>query len=192
MLRAARALLEEAGPAAVTMEAVAARAGVGKPTLYRWWPNRHAVAMAALMEGTRETERPARSRSPVQALRQQLRETAATFATRTGRNVAAMIATSDPDTELSKAFRNQFVLARRDEGRALLVAGIERGEVRRDADVEAALDLIYGALFFRLLVGHAPLDDGFVEGLLDAALRGLAVTRSPRAARVRGKGRPRT
>ena len=50
ILRAARKLLKEGGPAAVTMEAVAEHAGVGKPTLYRWWPNRHAVMMAALME----------------------------------------------------------------------------------------------------------------------------------------------
>jgi AcrR family transcriptional regulator len=49
-LRAARELIEENGPTALTMEGIAARAGVGKPTIYRWWPDRHSVAMAALME----------------------------------------------------------------------------------------------------------------------------------------------
>ena len=62
ILRAARALLAEGGPAAVTMEGVAARAGVGKPTVYRWWPDRHAVAMAALMEGEAE-DVPGRART---------------------------------------------------------------------------------------------------------------------------------
>ena len=45
ILQAARELLADGGPGAVTMEAVAARAGVGKPTVYRWWPDRHAVAI---------------------------------------------------------------------------------------------------------------------------------------------------
>jgi AcrR family transcriptional regulator len=185
ILRAARELMDRAGPGAVTTEAVAARAGVGKPTVYRWWPDRHAVAMAALMEGAREVERPARARAPLPALRQQLRDTAATFASRTGRSVAAMIATSDPDTELSKAFRNQFVLARREEGRALLREGIARGDVRRDVDLEATLDLIYGALFFRVLVGHAQPDAAFAEEVLDAVLRGVAPARPARRSRQR-------
>src|SRR5580765_8961444 len=72
ILRAARELLREGGPAGVTMEGVATRAGVGKPTVYRWWPDRHAVAMAALMDAA--TARPARTRtrSPLRALREQL------------------------------------------------------------------------------------------------------------------------
>ena len=174
ILRAARELLREGGPAAVTMEGVAARAGVGKPTVYRWWPDRHAVAMAALMEGETEAA-PARSpRSALAALRRQLETIAERFATPTGRHVTTMIAASDSETEFSKAFRNHFVLARRAEGRALLEQAIREKEVRRDLDVETALDLLYGPLFFRLLMGHAPLDASFVERVLAHALRGLA------------------
>src|SRR5262245_66066149 len=92
ILRAARELLAEGGPAAVTMEGVASRARVGKPTVYRWWPDRHAVAMAALMEGeTPQTARRA-ARSAILALRRQLRAIAERFATPTGRHVATMIA----------------------------------------------------------------------------------------------------
>ena len=179
ILRAARELLREAGPAAVTMEGVASRAGVGKPTVYRWWPDRHAVAMAALMEG--ETPRTA-SRAPraaILALRQQLRAIAERFATPTGRHVATMIAASDLETEFSKAFRNHFVLARRAEGRALLEQAVRDGEVRPDLDVEVALELLYGPLFFRLLLGHAPLDARFTDEVLSHALRGLKPRKSP-------------
>jgi AcrR family transcriptional regulator len=173
ILRAAREILAEGGPGAITMEGVAARAGVGKPTVYRWWPDRHAVAMAALMEG--EGKRPSASapRSSVQALRQQLRTIAERFSTRTGRHVTAMIAASDSDTELAKAFRNHFVLARRAEGRALLERAIRDGEVKRDIDVDVVLDLLYGALFFRLLMGHAALDARFTDQVLKHVLRGL-------------------
>src|SRR5687767_9496542 len=120
ILRAARVLLAEGGPAAVTMEGVAARAGVGKPTVYRWWPDRHAVAMAALMEGEVDDVAASSRTSAIRALRHQLRTIAERFSTPMGRHVTTMIAASDTETELSKAFRNHFVLARRTEGRALL------------------------------------------------------------------------
>ena len=173
ILRAARELLREGGPAAVTMEGVAARAGVGKPTVYRWWPDRHAVAMAALMDSDAPEAPERRARSSIQALKLQLRAIAERFATPTGRHVTTMIAASDSETEFSKAFRNHFVLARRAEGRVLLEQAIRDREVRRDLDVEVALDLLYGPLFFRLLMGHAPLDEAFVDRSLLLALRGL-------------------
>lgn len=84
-----------------------------------------------------------------------------------------MIAAAAEETEISKAFRNHFVLARRDEGRQLLEDAKRSDEIQSDCDVEAALDAIYGALFFRLLLGHAALDAPFVKRLLDVALRGL-------------------
>jgi len=175
ILRAARELLNELGPAALTMEAVALRAGVGKPTVYRWWPNRHAVAMAALMDDApvpRTTAR--RARSALQALEQQLLTVADTLASRAGRHVTAIIAAADPDTEVAKAFRHHFVLARRGEGRALLEQAVSQGELRAGLQLDVALDQIYGALFFRLLLGHAPVDAAFVRALLEQAVRGLA------------------
>jgi AcrR family transcriptional regulator len=173
ILRAARALLAEGGPGAVTMEAVAERAGVGKPTVYRWWPDRHAVAMAALMDTTSGDGVEASGRRALAALRAQLRAVAKRFATPTGRHVTSMLAASDPESELSKAFRNHFVLARRAEGRTLLERAKANGEVRRDVDVDVALDLLYGPLFFRLLMGHAALDESFMDTVLDAAVRGM-------------------
>jgi AcrR family transcriptional regulator len=174
ILRAARELIDENGPTALTVEGIAARARVGKPTIYRWWPDRHSVAMAALMES--ESAAPSsgsNSRSPMGALQKQIRKVVALFATSMGRNVTTMIASADHDSELSKAFRNHFVLARREEGRNLLLQAIDRGEIRPNANVEIVLDMIYGALFFRLLMGHAALDDMLVKQLLEEALRGL-------------------
>lgn len=173
VLDAARELLEQAGPSGVTMEAVAAKAGVGKPTVYRWWPNRHAVTMDALMASTAKDKPPRSSSSPLRALSRQLKMVVHTLSSRTGRNVTTLIAAADPDTELSKTFRNHFILSRRDEGRALLEKAAEAGEIRPDADLEIALDQIYGPLFFRMLMGHAPLDEGFVDGLIASLLSGL-------------------
>jgi AcrR family transcriptional regulator len=185
ILRAARELLAEGGPAAVTMEAVAARAGVGKPTVYRWWPNRHAVAMAALMDQSSATrsparashssQAPARARPPLRALEQQLLQVVETLGSRQGRLVTAMIAAADPDTEVAKAFRHHFVLARRQEGRVLLEQALAAGDLRADISIDVALDQVYGALFFRIMLGHAGVDAAFVKALLRQALRGWAV-----------------
>lgn len=87
--------------------------------------------------------------------------------------VKAMIAASIGETELEKAFRHQFIAQSRDEGRRLLLAAQELGQVRGDIDAETTLDLIYGPLYFRLLMGHAPLDAAFTDALLDQVLAGI-------------------
>ena len=96
------------------------------------------------------------------------------FTSSTGRNVAAVLASGYGETELSKAFRLYFVQARRDEGRALIEQAIAAGEVRADVKVEVALDLIYGPIFYRLTMAHAPIDARFVDDLLGELLAGIA------------------
>jgi AcrR family transcriptional regulator len=189
ILKAASALLNEGGIAAVTMEAIAARAGVGKPTIYREWPNGASVALAAFLDSVEPPSRrplkcgaPERGgnprgkpTSPLEALRLQLRATAHVFTTRVGRHAAAMIAASQNDSELAKVFRTQFILRRREEGRSLINLAIAAGELRKDLDVEVALDLIYAPLYFRLLIGHGPLDAALTDAILEGVLNGLRV-----------------
>lgn len=179
ILSTARALLDEGGLAAVTMERIAALAGVGKPTIYRHWPNAHAVAMAAFLETATTPEPRHRSLAALDDLRAQLAAIAATFAARTGRNVRAMIAASEGETELAKAFRSHFIAAGRAAGRSLLERAVADGGLREGLDLEVTLDLIYGPLYYRLLVGHAPLDTAFTDALLDHALRGLGADAAP-------------
>ena len=174
ILAAARDLLDEGGLPAVTMEAIARRAGVGKPTIYRHWPNAPAVAMAAFLETATPPVAEGLPGRPLEDLRRQLAAIAAAFAARTGRNVKAMIAATQGETELAKAFRNQFVAASRAEGKALLMRAVATGEIRAEVDLEVAVDLIYGPIYYRLLVGHAPLDREFTDRLLREVLTGLA------------------
>ena len=174
ILAAARAILDEGGITAVTMEGIAARAGVGKPTIYRSWPNAHAVAMAALMAVQGSPPKPARARSAVGELKLQLRDVAAVFASRMGRQVAIMVASAASETELSKSFRNHFILMRREEGRAIINRAIAQGEIRRNISVDIALDMIYGPVFYRLLMGHGPLDGKFTDAVVDQALQGIS------------------
>ena len=174
ILSAARALLAERGLPGLTVEGIAARAGVGKPTIYRHWPNAQAVAMDAFLEGS-EAGEPAPGRGlALPTLRRQLAGIATAFASPAGRSTAAMIAAAQNDSELAKVFRNRFILRGRETGRALLTRAVAEGAIRADADLEVALDLIYAPLFFRLLIGHGPLDRAFTDALLDEVLEGLS------------------
>src|SRR3990167_4043660 len=170
ILTAARALLERGGLTAVTIEAIAQKAGVSRPTIYRYWSNAPAVAMAAFLEATGAPEAARGARTPLAALRAQLHAVADAFAAPTGRSVAAMVAAAQSETELAKAFRHEFITRNRDATRLLLERCIEDKLVAPPADMELALDLIFGPLFYRLLMGHAPITRAFVDRLLDAVI----------------------
>lgn len=175
ILEAARKLLNEGGVAAVTMEELAARTGVGKPTIYRSWPNAQAVAMAALIDVPAAAV-PARSgRSLILELKRVLRSLTVVFASRAGRSAAALIAAADPDTEIAKAFRHHVILRSREQIRELIVRAIGEGVLRADTDIEVALDLIVAPVFFRLLLGHGPNDETFADSVVDHVLAGIRV-----------------
>ena len=170
ILAAARALLERGGLTAVTIEAIAAKAGVSRPTIYRYWPNAPAVAMAAFLEASGAPSAGKTNRSALTALRAQLHAVAEAFAAPAGRSIAAMVAAAQSETELAKAFRNEFIARNRDAARGLLERCVEAKLIERPPDIDLTLDLIFGPLFYRLLMGHAPITRGFVDQLLNAVI----------------------
>ena len=173
VLQAALDLLAEGGLGAVTMDELAARTGVGKPTIYRSWPNAQAVAMTALMQAQSNAAIAKTGRSVVLDIRRQVQAVVEAFASRAGRSAATLIAAADAETELAKAFRHHVILKSREQLKSLVLRGIDDGVLRRDADIETALDLLLGPVFFRLLVGHAPLDERFAASVTQQALDGL-------------------
>ncbi|NOT70925.1 MAG: TetR/AcrR family transcriptional regulator [Hyphomicrobium sp.] len=174
VLKAARELLAEGGIAAVTIEEVAARSGISRPTIYRSWPNAKAVAMAALMEPSPSTKPGGKPRSLRGELKQAIAEMVSAFSTPAGRSAAALIASADHSTELAKVFRHHLLLNGRERVLAILRAGIERGDLRSRLDVEVAADLVMAPVFFRLLVGHQALSASLADTIVDQALGGIA------------------
>lgn len=171
ILVAARDLLERGGLTAVTIEAIAQKAGVSRPTIYRYWPNAPAVAMAAFLERTGATDAARSPRSALAALRAQLHALADAFAAPAGRSVAAMVAAAQSETELAKAFRNEFIARNRDATRILLERCIADRSIDEPEDMDVTLDLIFGPLFYRLLMGHAPITRTFVDRLVEQVIR---------------------
>ena len=174
ILRAANELLEGEGFAAVTVEAIAERAGVSKATVYRWWPNRAAVVMDGFLS-TVSSEVPfPHTGHAREDIRIHMRRLAEAFSGKIGRTVAALIAEGQSDPELAEALRSRWLSVRRAEAREILELGIERGELREDLDLEVAVDVLYGPIYYRMLVGHAPLEGDFADALADHIFAGLA------------------
>jgi AcrR family transcriptional regulator len=175
-LKAAAGLLLERGLDAVSMDAVAARAGVSKATIYRWWPTKESLALDALY-----TQWSAAAPVPrdTGSLRDDLIEFLAPWARFVGSQqpyawvIAALLAKARIDPAFATEYQRRVVQPRRDQARDIFVRAIERGEIPADLDLEVALDLIYGPLYHRLLQGHAPLDDSFVQAAIDMALAGI-------------------
>jgi AcrR family transcriptional regulator len=173
ILKAAGELLERDGFTAVTMQRIAERAGVSKATIYRWWPNKAAVMTDSFLELMVADTSPLDTGSAREDLRLRLRGLAHVLAGRSGRFVAALIAESQTDSEVAEALRTHWISVRRRETRPLLRRGIERGELRSDLDLEVAIDALYGPVYWRMLTGYAPLNDDFVDRLVDHVMVGL-------------------
>jgi AcrR family transcriptional regulator len=172
-LRAAHEILMEEGFGRLSIEAVAARSGVGKPTLYRNWANAQELALAALVANPLP-EAQAEGATARARLSAQMRGLVTAFATTRGRQVALALASADPQSEFTKAFRNKVILASRETGRTILEGAIASGEIEPPPDLEVLLDMIYGPVFYRLLVGHQPLDTALADAIVETVFRAVA------------------
>ena len=172
MLDSARDLVCQLGPRAVTVDEIAAAAGVGKQTIYRWWPSKSSVIMDALIELT-DPDPADLPDSTYEAVRLQMRRVAGMFASRNGELIRELVADSQGDPALAKDFRNRFFAHRRARGAATLEKGIATGELRPDLDIDDALDVLYGPLWLRLLVGHRPLSQAAADHVLALVWPGL-------------------
>ena len=178
ILDAAAELLLDRGLGAVSMDAVAERAGVSKATIYRWWPSKEMLALDALLDWS-ATLVPGRDTGTLQGdLLALIRPWVREIRRRPfGRVVAALVSEAQSDPRFADAYRSHFVDPRRDAGRAAFARAKARGEVPADLDAEVALDLIYGAVYHRLLHGHAQLTDRFARDVVRLALGGILTPR---------------
>jgi AcrR family transcriptional regulator len=175
ILAATQELLLERGYAQLTIEGIAARAGVGKQTIYRWWPSRAALVLEAYLTGEEAVPQPAAGGSAREDVRALLGWLIAVLAEPTGgRVVAGLIGDLQHDRDLAEGFHRDVVPARREAMVAALERARERGEIRRDADLELAVDALHGAVFYRLLLSGEQLDDAFADRLAGQVLAGLA------------------
>ena len=175
VLAAAAELLLGQGLHAVSMDAVAERAGVSKATIYRWWPKKEILALDMLFTEwaavTPEQYESGLLRSDLVALLSAW--TRLSSGRPYGRVVAALLAEARTDPAFSSEYQRRILEPRRDQARLIFAEAVARGEIPGETKVEVAIDLLYGSLDHRLLHDHAPLDDQFVDDIVEMALRGI-------------------
>lgn len=175
-MQATADLLEEKGYGGVCIEAIAARAGVGKQTIYRWWSSKAAVIMEAYATRPVKDMPPPNTGSVQADLHQMLAQLCFVLTqTTSGSVIKGLIAEAQNNCEVAEAFRTYFVACRRAATRTILEKGIERGELRADLNVELAIDTLFGPIWYRLLLQHAPLDDDFATALVSHLLAGMGI-----------------
>jgi AcrR family transcriptional regulator len=173
ILKAAYQILREGGFAEFTVEGVAARAGAGKATIYRWWSSKGTLAVEAFMVAVvPRMDAIQASPSAISDLRKQVHLAASIYRGRTGQLLRELIALGQEHSETSLLLRTQYVEPRRRVALATLRRALEAGEIRADLDIEVLADALWSPIFHRLLVSRMPLDRPFIEKLLDLVLAG--------------------
>jgi AcrR family transcriptional regulator len=180
ILRSTLKLLGDNGFSDLTIEAVAAHAGVGKATVYRWWPNKAALIADAFAGSTTRRLHFPDTGSVRTDMSQQMRQVVKVFRSRRGRIVSAILGGGQSDRDLIAAFRERFLWPRRREAYTTLRRGIVRGELRKNVDMDLLLDALYGPIYMRFLIRHDKLTPDFVDRLCELVLRGARPERESR------------
>jgi AcrR family transcriptional regulator len=173
ILAATLQLLKEKPLREITIEAIARKAGVGKMTIYKWWPSKTYVALDAFKKtinrmivapDTGDTERD---------LAELLRSSMSSYSTATGQIFGQFLAESQTDPEFAVLFRDRFMKPRREATREILNRAVKRGEIDPKLDQETIIDMIFGPMVFRLMAGHGPLNKTAADAIISILLRGI-------------------
>jgi AcrR family transcriptional regulator len=164
------------GFASLTIESVAAEAGVGKATVYRWWPSKAALVADAFASSVTQKLGFPDTGSVRQDVNQQMQQLVTILRSRRGHILSVILGAGQSDGTLLRAFRERFLQPRRAEAYATLRRGILRGELPASLDLDLVLDALYGPIYMRFLIGHGTLTPAFVDQIcslvLDGSLRG--------------------
>jgi AcrR family transcriptional regulator len=174
ILEATAQLLAEKGLAHLTIEEVAARAGVGKASVYRRWPSKGTLAFDAF-ESDFLSRQPLPNTGDLRGdLLAALRAWVRTVRdTPIGRTLRGLIGEVQRDPALEGIWRERFMTPVRARHRALVDRAVARGTIPPGTDSDLVMDMLYGAAYHRLLQGHLPLNDQFVRVLVDAVVASI-------------------
>jgi AcrR family transcriptional regulator len=179
VLEAADDLLVERGFAALTVEGIAARAGVAKQTIYRWWPSKTAILLEAYGDDAAEELTPPDTGDLAADLRAHLRALAV-FLTRSdaGAVLRALVGQAQHDADLAAVLRREHLDRQRERDRLPLERAVARGGIDPGVDLDDVVDRLVGPVHYRVLVTGAPVPGEFTDALVADVLAGLAA-RSP-------------
>ena len=177
IVAAALELMAERGVRDLRMDDEAERAGVAKATIYRRYRSKDLLVSDAVAALVSESAIPdtGSTRADLLALMGQAVELYSDSLA--AGLMPAVIEEARRNPQLAATVREEFLAGRRAALRAVLERGVQRGDLRSDLDFELALDVLGGAIFYRLLVTGGPIDERLGEGIVELILRGFAPTR---------------
>lgn len=173
VLRATSELMREVGLRAMTTEQIASRSGASKATIYKWWRNKYAVAVDAFLSEMQADSPDPDTGSVHRDFTVALRGLCYFYTGPSGRVFAQLIGEAQFDPEVASELRDRLIRLRREQLAAMWERGVARGELSPGVDRETAIDLIIGPALYRLMVGHAALDDDAADTIVDMAMLGL-------------------
>ncbi|KOS27145.1 TetR family transcriptional regulator [Bacillus anthracis] len=172
ILSASYELLLESGFKAVTVDKIADRAKVSKATIYKWWPNKAAVVMDGFLSAAARLPVPDTG-SALNDILTHATSLANFLISREGTIINELVGEGQFDSKLAEEYRARYFQPRRLQAKQLLEKGMKRGELKENLDVQLSIDLIYGPIFYRLLVTGEKLDDSYVHDLVINAFEGI-------------------
>jgi AcrR family transcriptional regulator len=179
ILEAADDLLVEKGFGATTIEGIAARSGVAKQTIYRWWSSKVDLLLDCLIDDAAQDLPPIDTGSSAEDLRQELLRFARFLEQPAGQVLRALIGEAQHDPTVARQLRTRYLEPRRELDRVILQRGIARGELAADLDADDALDALYGPVIYRVTVTGRPVRQRFVADLVESVLHPEPAERRP-------------
>ena len=173
ILDATRKLIAEGGYQAATIEAISARSGVAKTTIYRWWPNRAVLAIDVLVQLSNVAAPLPAGRDALKALRTELRRVARAANDLPGRLLVSLLSEAQNDLVTRAALEEKLFMPRRQATARIIEQAQEQGTIKRQIPAMCAGDMLFGPLFYRKFIRHVPATDQFVNELWEYAMVGL-------------------
>ncbi|UQW99058.1 TetR/AcrR family transcriptional regulator [Rummeliibacillus sp. G93] len=173
ILSASYDLLLENGFQALTVDKIAKYAQVSKATIYKWWPNKAAVVMDGFLYAASERLPVPDTGSAYNDILTHATNLTIFLTSREGTIITQLLGEGQFDSGLADAYRARYFQPRRLEAKSLLEKGIQRGELKKSIDIDICIDLIYGPIFYRLLVTGERLDESYVRQLILNAFEGI-------------------
>lgn len=167
ILDAALAILKESGYRVITIESIAVRAKVGKQTIYRWWTSKAAVVLEAAIAKASSEVPLSRYNSLRKSLIDFLENTFTSVNEWSMPIMKGLMAEAQLDPVFAKQFRDIFIAARRESLRQILESGVANGELPASTDLDFLMDVLFGVLWYRMLLQLKPLDQHLIEQLVE-------------------------
>ncbi len=171
-------LLREKPLRDISIEEIAKKAGVGKATIYKWWPSKAYLAFDAFSKRLKEMVPIRDTGNAEKDLTEQLYALFAFFETPAGKLLGQFLGEGQVDEEFACLFRERFIKPRRQLVGVIFDRAVESSQIRGGLDRELVLDLIYGPGFYRMMIRRAPLGRDAVDAMISTLFRGLKGTPS--------------